>query len=76
MSPDSANIIATARQSVPAGVDVAAYVNLLAPIEPGDFDGHAQRLLNVGADELELYHFGIANKSQLPLFAALASASG
>ena len=76
MSPDSSNIIATTRQSVPAGVGVTAYVNLLAPIEPDDFDAHAQRLLNAGADALELYHFGIANRSQLPLFAALASASG
>jgi hypothetical protein len=52
---------------------VAAYVNLLAPIEPDDFDEHARRLLHAGADELHLYHFGLANRKQLPFFSRLAS---
>jgi hypothetical protein len=55
---------------------VAAYVNLLAPLEPGDFDEHAGRLLNAGADELHLYHFGLANVSQLGLFSRLAGRRG
>jgi hypothetical protein len=74
-SPDCAEVIATARGSVPASVGVAAYANLLEPVEPDDLDAIAGRLLHAGADELQLYHFGIANKSQLALFAALASAS-
>jgi len=60
---------------VPAGVGVAAYVNLLAPIEPEDLEWQARRLLHVGADELHLYHFGLANEEQLPLFSCLASLS-
>ena len=72
-SPHSADAIAAARRLVPASVSVAAYVNLLAPIEPDDFDEHARRLLHAGADELHLYHFGLANRKQLPFFSRLAS---
>jgi len=74
-SPNCDDVIVTTRRSVPAGVGVGAYVNLLAPVEPDDVDEQAERLLHAGADELQLYHFGIANKTQLPLFTALASAS-
>ena len=61
--------------AVPAGASVAAYVNLLAPIEPEDLEGQAWQLLHAGADELHLYHFGLANEEQLPLFSRLASLS-
>lgn len=74
-SPHSPDVIAVARHCVPAGVDVAAYVNLLVPVEVDGFEEHAVRLLNTGADELHLYHFGLANGKQLPLFARLASGS-
>lgn len=75
-SPHPADALAAARRLVPPGVSVAAYVNLLAPLEPGDFDEHAGRLLNAGADELHLYHFGLANVSQLGLFSRLAGRRG
>jgi len=74
-SPHGADVIGAARRSVPSGVAVAAYVNLLAPIEPVDFDEHAGRLMGVGADELHLYHFGLANWTQLSFFSRLASLS-
>jgi hypothetical protein len=74
-SPHSPEAIAAARRSVPAGVSVAAYVNLLVPVEANGFEEHAGRLLNAGADELHLYHFGLANRKQLPLFARLTSGS-
>jgi len=74
-SPRSADAVAAARRSVPADVSVAAYVNLLAPIAPDDFDEHAGRLLHAGADELHLYHFGLANRKQLAFFSLLASLS-
>ena len=70
-----ADAIAAARRLVPAGASVAAYVNLLAPIEPEDLEGQAWQLLHAGADELHLYHFGLANEEQLPLFSRLASLS-
>ena len=73
-SPDKAGAISAVRASVPPGVAVAAYVNLLGHIEPGEFSEHAEGLLHAGADELELYHFGLANATQLSFFSALASA--
>ncbi len=74
-SPHSPDVIAAARHSVPAAVSVAAYVNVLVPVEADGFEEHAVRLLNVGADELHLYHFGLANRKQLPRFARLTSGS-
>jgi hypothetical protein len=64
-------VIAATRSSIPAEVATAAYVNLLGPIEPADFDERADQLLSC-ADELHLYHFGLANARQLPLFSALS----
>jgi len=74
-SPHGADAIAEARRSVPPGVSVAAYVNLLVPVEPDGFEEHARRLLHAGADELHLYHFGLASRKQLPLFSRLTSVS-
>jgi len=53
---------------------VAAYVNLLGPIEATGFDAQASRLRSA-ADEVHLYHFGLANPYQIPLFLALGSTS-
>lgn len=72
-STNIAGDVAAARHLVPPEVSVAAYVNLLAPIAPDDFDEHASRLLKAGADELHLYHFGLANPERLPLFSRLTS---
>jgi len=72
-SHDSTDAIASMRNLVTPEVSVAAYVNLLGAIEPDDFDEHATRLLHAGADELHLYHLGLANRRQLPLFSRLAS---
>jgi hypothetical protein len=74
-APNSPAVIAAARHCVPAGVSVAAYVNLLVPVGDDGFEEHAARLLDAGADELHLYHFGLANRRQLPLFARLTSGS-
>ncbi|MGO9584550.1 MAG: hypothetical protein ACLP36_17325 [Acidimicrobiales bacterium] len=74
-SARSGEVIAAARRSVPAGVKVAAYVNLLGPVEPAEFGTHTSRLIAAEPDELHLYHFGLANDRQLALFSALASMS-
>ncbi len=74
-SPNVADVIETTRACVSPGVAVAAYVNLLAPVEPDEAAEHTDRLLHAGADELQCYHFGLANRTQLPLFSALAGGS-
>jgi hypothetical protein len=71
-SPGSSQVIARLRALLPEGVDAAGYLNLLGT-DPGGFDEHAKRLANSGADELHLYHFGLANERQLELFFRLAS---
>jgi hypothetical protein len=58
-----------ARALVANGVNVAAYVSLLGPIERQGLDVRVR----AGADELHLYHFGLANEEQLELFSLLAS---
>jgi len=74
-SPTGGEVIDTARRRVPGGVDVAAYVNLLGPVEPDGFEAQAGRIVSWGADELHLYHFGLANERQLPFFSELAALS-
>jgi hypothetical protein len=73
-SPRCADTIGALRALLPEGVAAAGYVNLLGA-EPAGFEAHADRLANAGADELHLYHFGVANKAQLELFSRLASLS-
>ncbi len=72
-SPRIAEVIEATRISVSEGVSVAVYVNLLGPIEPDELDKHARALLRAGADELHLYHFGLANQRQLRFFSRLTS---
>ncbi|MGA3216138.1 MAG: hypothetical protein ABSD97_10685 [Acidimicrobiales bacterium] len=74
-SSDNVDVIATARALVPEGVAVAGYVNLLGPAEPDANERRARSLLDAGADELHLYHFGLANRSQLTMFSRLAASS-
>ena len=73
VSLQTLEMIRATRDCVPSGIGVAAYVNLLGAIEPVDFPEHATRLLGAGYDELHLYHFGLANKRQIPFFSRLAS---
>ncbi|MGA2528414.1 MAG: hypothetical protein ABSG36_04535 [Acidimicrobiales bacterium] len=72
--PGTPALIAATRSSVPSHVATAAYVNLLGPIRTAGFDEHAKRLVSA-ADELHLYHFGLASTRQIPLFSSLASLS-
>ena len=73
-SESGAEVIATAcspcRQN---GSRAAAYVNLVGLVELDDPETQAGRINSWGADELHLYHFGLANERQLRLFSRLAS---
>ena len=68
-SPDNGKVTDAARALVANGVNVAAYVSLLGPIERQGLEVRVR----AGADELHLYHFGLANEEQLELFSLLAS---
>jgi len=57
--------ISAARQLAPAHVAVGAYVTVLPPADPRTVTDHAAALVAAGANELHLYHLGLANKSQL-----------
>ena len=39
---------------------VGAYVTVLPPADPAELDVHTARLVAAGADELHLYHLGLA----------------
>jgi hypothetical protein len=52
--------VGAVRAAVGPGVDVGAYVTVLAPIAVDDVPAHARRLRAAGADGLHLYHLGLA----------------
>ncbi|MGY0236267.1 hypothetical protein [Longispora urticae] len=52
--------IGAMRAAVGPGVDVGAYVTVLAPTAVDDVPTHARRLRAAGADGLHLYHLGLA----------------
>jgi hypothetical protein len=56
----TAEMVATARALAPARVSIGAYVTVLAPTDPTDLSAHVHRLAAAGADELHLYHLGLA----------------
>ena len=51
---------------------MGAYVSVLPPADPGTVLAHARAVLTAGADELHLYHLGLANRSQLDRLGELA----
>jgi hypothetical protein len=74
-SSHSEELIAATRALVPEDVDIAAYLSLLGSLGTEDIGEHAKRLVDAGAGELHLYHFGLANEQQLRFFSELASLS-
>ena len=71
-APATYEAIAAARRLAPDLVSVAAYVTVLPPIDPGSIGGHTDALLAAGADELHLYHLGLATPARLELLGELA----
>ncbi len=64
--------ITAARRLAPADVSVGAYVTVLPPADLGTAQEHARAVLAAGADELHLYHLGLANRTQLDMLGDLA----
>jgi hypothetical protein len=71
-APATYEAIAAARRLAPESVSVAAYVTVLPPIDPDAVGGHADALIAAGADELHLYHLGLATPARLELLGELA----
>lgn len=67
--------IGSARRLAPTGVGVGAYVTVLPPADPTTVADHAAALVAAGADELHLYHLGLANQSQLDVLGRIARAA-
>ena len=68
--------IVDARLLAPAGVSVGAYVTVLPPADPRTVADHAAALVAAGADELHLYHLGLANRAQLDVLGRIARLAG
>lgn len=73
---DTRHAITAAASAVPRGVHVGAYVSVLdRGTEAADVEAHVTDLATRGADELHLYHAGLANKAQTRLMAVAANAA-
>jgi hypothetical protein len=58
--PATAEMVAAARALAPERVGIGAYVTVLPPAEPAEISAHVHRVAAAGADELHLYHLGLA----------------
>jgi len=56
----TAEMVAAARAMAPERVGIGAYVTVLPPAEPADISAHVRRVAAAGANELHLYHLGLA----------------
>jgi hypothetical protein len=64
--------IAAARALAADAVSVAAYVSVLPPVDTGTVGAHTDALIAAGADELHLYHLGLATQQRLDVLGELA----
>ncbi|WP_412539388.1 hypothetical protein R8Z50_26540 [Longispora sp. K20-0274] len=68
--PGTAAGVAAMRSAVGPEIRVGAYVTVLAPVGLDEVSGHVGRLRAAGADELHLYHLGLAPAGRHDGFAA------
>jgi hypothetical protein len=68
--------IAAVRALAPEAVSVAAYVTVLPPADPDTVGAHTDALIAAGADELHLYHLGLATQAGLDVLGELAARRG
>lgn len=55
--PATADLVTATRK---LGARIGAYLTVLPPADPAELDAHTARLVTAGADELHLYHLGLA----------------
>jgi hypothetical protein len=73
----AAELVRAARADLPSGVDVGAYVTAVAAAPVPDIAGYVHELAAAGADELHLYHLGLAGPARwADLRTAVAAAHG
>lgn len=70
--PATYEAIAAARALAPDRVSVAAYVSVLPPTDPNTVGAHTDALVAAGADELHVYHLGLATQQRLEVLGELA----
>jgi hypothetical protein len=71
----SSDAIAAARRMAPSSVSIAAYVSVLPPTELSAVPAHVAALVRSGADELHLYHLGLATRRQLDMLGTVAGSA-
>ncbi|GIG62201.1 hypothetical protein Lfu02_65730 [Longispora fulva] len=72
--PGTAAGVAAMRSAVGPDVRVGAYMTVLAPVGLDEVAGHVGRLRAAGADELHLYHLGLAPAGRHDGFASAVKA--
>jgi hypothetical protein len=72
-TPSVAETVAATRRSLPASVSLGAYVTVLPPAAAADVGDHVSRIRAAGADELHLYHLGLAGAAGQRLLAKLVA---
>jgi hypothetical protein len=73
----AADLVRAARADLPPSVDVGAYVTAVAATPIPDIAGYVRELAAAGADELHLYHLGLAGPARwADLRTAVAAAHG
>lgn len=64
--------VADARALAPDNVSIGAYVTVLPPAGLAALPAHTDGLVDAGADELHLYHLGLATTERLDALGAIA----
>jgi hypothetical protein len=73
----AAELVRAARADLPSDVDVGAYVTAVAATPVPDIAGYVRELADAGANELHLYHLGLAGPARwADLRTAVAAAHG
>ena len=65
--PGAAEAVAATHEAVGARVAIGAYVTVLPPASAEELPAHVRRLRAAGADELHVYHLGLAPAHRLAL---------
>ncbi|GAA3800350.1 hypothetical protein GCM10022226_19920 [Sphaerisporangium flaviroseum] len=67
--PESPDRVRLAHHMLPDQVAVGAYVTVLPPVRPEEPAPHVRRLVEAGANEIHLYHAGLAGPARHGLLA-------
>ncbi|GII81137.1 hypothetical protein Sru01_61190 [Sphaerisporangium rufum] len=74
--PDSVERLRRARRLLPGRTALGAYLTVLPPVRPEEVAPHVRRLVEAGAEELHLYHAGLAGPARHAMLAEAVQAAG